>query len=35
MGQTMAKEVPTVSMDMMELYSEMLEMVQSEMKMEM
>jgi hypothetical protein len=35
MGQTMAKEVPTVSMDTMELYSEMLEMVQSEMKMEM
>lgn len=35
MGQTMAKEVPTVSMDTMELYSEMLEQAQSEMKMEM
>lgn len=35
MGQTMAKEVPTVSMDTMELYSEMLEQVQSEMRMEM
>lgn len=35
MGQTMAKEVPTVSMDTMELYSEMLEQVQSEMKLEM
>jgi hypothetical protein len=35
MGQTMAKEVPTVSMDTKELYSEMLEMVQSEMRMEM
>ena len=34
-GQTMAKEVPTVSMDTMELYSEMLEQVQSEMRMEM
>ena len=35
MGQTMAKEVPTVSMDTMELYSEMLEQAQFEMKMEM
>ncbi len=35
MGQTMGKEVPTVSMDTMELYSEMLEQAQSEMKLEM
>jgi hypothetical protein len=35
MGQTMAKEVPTASMDTMELYSEMLEQAQSEMKLEM
>ena len=35
MGEATSKDVPTVSMDTMELYSEMLEMVQSEMKMEM
>jgi hypothetical protein len=35
MGQAMVKEVPTVSMDTMELYSEMLEQAQSEMKLEM
>jgi hypothetical protein len=35
MGQTRVKEVPTVSMDTMELYSEMLEQAQSEMRMEM
>ena len=35
MGQTMAEEVPTVSMETMELYSEMLEQAQFEMKMEM
>ena len=35
MGEASPKDVPTVSMDTMELYSEMLEMVQSEMKMEM
>ena len=35
MGQAMVKEVPTVSMDTMELYSEMLEQAQSEMRMEM
>ncbi len=35
MGEAAPKDVPTVSMDTMELYSEMLEMVQSEIKMEM
>ena len=35
MGKATPKDVPTVSMDTMELYSEMLEMAQSEMKMEM
>lgn len=35
MGEATSKDVPTVSMDTMELYSEMLEMAQSEMKMEM
>ena len=35
MGEATPKDVPTVSMDTMELYSEMLEMVQSEMKIEM
>lgn len=35
MGQAMVKEVPAVSMDTMELYSEMLEQAQSEMRMEM
>lgn len=35
MGEASPKDVPTVSMDTMELYSEMLEQVQSEMRMEM
>ena len=35
MGEATPKDVPTVSMDTMELYSEMLEQAQSEMKMEM
>lgn len=35
MGEATPKDVPTVSMDTMELYSEMLEQVQSEMRMEM
>lgn len=35
MGEATHKDVPTVSMDTMELYSEMLEQVQSEMRMEM
>lgn len=35
MGQTRVKEVPTVSMDTMDLYSEMLEHAQSEIRMEM
>ena len=35
MGQTRPKEVPTVSMDTMDFYSGMLEMTQSEMRMEM
>lgn len=35
MGEATPKDVPTVSMDTMELYSEMLKQVQSEMRMEM
>ena len=35
MGEAAPKDVPTVSMDTMELYSEMLEQAKSEMKMEM
>ena len=35
MGEATPKDVPTVSMDTMELYSEMLEMAHSEMRMEM
>ncbi len=35
MGEATPKDVPTVSMDTMELYNEMLEQAQSEMRMEM
>lgn len=35
MGEATPKDVPTVSMDTMDLYSEMLEMAHSEMRMEM
>ena len=35
MGEAAPKDVPTVSMDTMDLYSEMLEMARSEMRMEM
>lgn len=35
MGETSPKDVPAVSMDTMDLYNEMLEQTQSEMRMEM
>lgn len=35
MGETSPKDVPAVSMDTMDLYNEMLEQAQSEMRMEM
>jgi hypothetical protein len=35
MGETSSKDVPAVSMDTMDLYNEMLEQAQSEMRMEM